>query len=52
MAIINGTFFNDDGNTFLPLLGTAVADDLNANWSLGNDLMLGFAGDDIYRINS
>ena len=52
MAIINGTFFNDDGNTFLPLLGTAAADDMNANWSLGSDLMLGFAGDDIYRINS
>ncbi len=52
MAIINGTIFNDDGNTLLPLLGTNVADDLNANWSLGSDLMLGFAGDDIYRINS
>ena len=52
MAIVNGTFFIDDGNTLLPLLGTSVADDLNANWSLGNDLMLGFAGDDIYRINS
>ena len=52
MAIVNGTIFNDDGNTLLPLLGTTVVDDLNANWSLGNDLMLGFAGDDIYRINS
>ncbi len=52
MAIINGTFLNDDGNTLLPLLGTNVADDMNANWSLGNDLMLGFAGNDIYRINS
>jgi len=52
MAIVNGTFFNDDGNTFLPLLGTNVADDMNANWSSGNDLMLGFAGNDIYRINS
>ncbi|WP_160828564.1 M10 family metallopeptidase C-terminal domain-containing protein [Nitrosomonas sp. JL21] len=52
MAIINGTIFSDDGNTALPLLGTAVADDLNANWSLGNDLMMGFAGNDIYRINS
>lgn len=52
MAIINGSFFNDDGNTFLPLLGTGLADDMNANWSLGNDLMMGFAGNDIYRINS
>ncbi len=53
MAPINGTIFNDDGNTlFLPLLGTNLADDMNANWSLGNDLMLGFAGNDIYRINS
>lgn len=52
MAIVNGTIFNDDGNFFLPLLGTNLSDDMNANWSLGNDLMLGFAGDDIYRINS
>lgn len=52
MAIINGSIFNDDGNTFLPLLGTNVVDDMNANWSLGNDLMLGFAGNDTYRINS
>ena len=52
MAIVNGTIFNDDGNTLLPLLGTIVVDDLNANWSLGNDLMLGFAGNDTYRINS
>ncbi len=52
MAIINGTIFSDDGNIALPLLGTAAADDLNANWSLGSDLMMGFAGNDIYRINS
>ena len=52
MAIINGTIFSDDGNITLPLLGTAAADDLNANWSFGNDLMMGFAGNDIYRINS
>jgi len=43
MAIINGTLFNDDGNIFLPLLGTGLADDMNANWSAGNDT---------YRINS
>lgn len=52
MAIINGTIFSDDGNTALPLLGAAAADDLNANWSFGNDLMMGFGGNDIYRINS
>ncbi len=31
MAIINGTFFSDDGNNALPLLGTNLADDMNAN---------------------
>ncbi len=52
MAIINGTFFSDDGNNALPLLGTNLADDMNANWSNGDDLMMGFGGNDIYRINS
>ncbi|MBY0483101.1 M10 family metallopeptidase C-terminal domain-containing protein [Nitrosomonas sp.] len=54
MAIINGTASSDDGSTGtgFPLLGTVGNDDLNANWSAGNDTMYGGAGNDIYRINS
>ncbi|MCW7537037.1 hypothetical protein OOT46_04120 [Aquabacterium sp. A7-Y] len=48
MAIINGTAAND-----------VLVDDsddpssiLNANWSAGEDVMVGFAGNDTYNVNS
>jgi len=52
MPIINGTIFSDDENIFHLLFGVNLDDEMNANWSFGNDLMMGLAGDDIYRINS
>ena len=54
MAVVNGTIFSDNGSTGtgFPLLGTAAADTLNANWSIGSDWMFGGAGNDEYRVNS
>jgi Ca2+-binding RTX toxin-like protein len=54
MAVVNGTIFSDNGSsgTGFPLLGTGVADILNANWSAGSDWMFGGAGNDEYRVNS
>jgi Ca2+-binding RTX toxin-like protein len=53
MAIINGTAASDGiPGTGIPLLGTALADTLNANWSAGGDWMFGGAGNDVYNVNS
>ncbi|MDP1788061.1 calcium-binding protein [Nitrosomonas sp.] len=53
---INGTNANDRFSPLpangLPLVGTALADILNFNWSLGDDDMFGGAGNDQYRVNS
>lgn len=53
MAIVNGTIFSDNGSNGIgfPLLGTAAADTLNANWSNGSDWMFGGTGNDEYRVN-
>lgn len=52
MEIINGTIFSDDENIFHPLFGANLIDEMSANWTFGNDLIMGLAGNDIYRINS
>ena len=53
MANINGTAGSDGiPGTGIPLIGTALADILNANWSAGGDWMFGGAGNDVYNVNS
>ena len=50
---VNGTVDSDGipGNG-IPLVGTALADILNFNWSAGGDWMFGGAGNDVYNVNS
>lgn len=52
MAIINGTALSDNGVAAPALFGTIFADLLNANWSAGEDAMIGGAGNDTYNVNS
>ncbi len=52
MALINGTALSDNGIAAPALVGTALADTLNANWSAGDDQMSGGNGNDTYFVNS
>lgn len=56
MAVINGNNFanvlNGTADAFDFFRGFGGADLLNANWSLGTDIMRGGDGNDTYRVNS
>ena len=50
---VNGTAASDGiPGTGIPLVGGALADVLNFNWSAGGDWMFGGADNDVYNVNS